>query len=68
MRKTPIKVKLTKTMSAMGGDYKVASITGAITIWSTPPAGIQSLVRVGDFITEKQAETLCNSYLVTVTA
>jgi hypothetical protein len=48
-------------------EYLVTQITGAITVWTTPPAGVQTLLHVGDVINGKQAEALLNRYQVTVT-
>jgi len=64
MKKSPIKVKLLRGVFLSGTDsYMVTSITNAVNIG----AFNGKIVRVGDFLTEKEAEHLTSSYVVTVT-
>lgn len=66
MRKSPIKVKIKRSNSALSssGDYIVTQITGAVTIWGKN----SKILRAGDLVDEDQAEELTKSYQVTVTA
>lgn len=60
--KSPIKIKIKRSNSALScGDYIVTQISGAITVWQNP------IIRVGDVINEKTAESLTRAYQVTVT-
>jgi hypothetical protein len=63
MRKSPIKIKLEKVTTALSGGqpYRVKQLTGAITVWQDP------VIRAGDYISEKTAESLTRAYQVTVT-
>lgn len=59
--KSPIQITLKRSSSALSsGDYIVTKLKGAITVWQSP------VIRVGDVISEKTAESLTRAYLVTV--
>ena len=64
MLKSPIKVKLKilKSLTSEHVDYRIERIDNAVTIGAVDG----SILRKGDTITEKQAEYLTKSYLVTV--
>ena len=60
--KSPIQITLKRSSSALScGDYIVTKLKGAITVWTNP------IIRVGDVINEKTAESLTRAYQVTVT-
>jgi hypothetical protein len=59
--KSPIKITLKRSSSALSsGDYIVTKLQGAISVWQSP------IIRVGDVINEKTAESLTRAYSVTV--
>jgi hypothetical protein len=63
MRNHQVKIKLTKTSSALAADdYRIAQISGAITV----DADKRPNLTVGDFISTNEAEQLNRHYQVTV--